>query len=309
MPTLKIKQEFPTRCIFAVNRNTKQLLIAEAFRHKLREPMNKKIIHVLSSIFPSFFAKKFYNRLLHPQIKKIRPNEIETLEKAEKEILSILKNTIQLYKWGNGKNKVLLVHGWEGHAGNFSDIIEELLLADFTIYAFDGPGHGNSSGGKNIMFEYLDTVDKIITRLAIKNIVSHSFGSVVTTFALSQIPNHKIDRYVLLTTPHTFSNYVSNISEKAGISPRAIHLFLKRIEKERNEKIDAFDVSKYVQKINVDKALILHDSNDRIIPIYEAKAVAKKWNAAQLVEISNTGHFRMLRTPVIADTIIKFIED
>ena len=128
LPTLKIKQEFPTRCIFAVNRNTKQLLIAEAFRHKLREPMNKKIIHVLSSIFPSFFAKKFYNRLLHPQIKKIRPNEIETLEKAEKEILSILKNTIQLYKWGNGKNKVLLVHGWEGHAGNFSDIIEYILF-------------------------------------------------------------------------------------------------------------------------------------------------------------------------------------
>lgn len=159
--------------------------------------------------------KKFYTRLLlHPQIKKVRTNELETIEKAEKIILSILNNTIQIYKWGNGKNRILLVHGWEGHVGNFSDIIEKLLKTDFTIYAFDGPGHGNSSGGKNIMFEYLDTVDKIITRLAIKNIVSHSFGSVVTTFALSQIPNHKINRYVLLTTLHTFSDYVSNISEK-----------------------------------------------------------------------------------------------
>lgn len=271
--------------------------------------MNKKTIHTLSSIFPSFFAKKFYNRLLHPQIKKTRQNELDTLEKSEKAILSILNNNIQLYKWGNGKNKILLIHGWEGQAGNFSDIIEKLLTANFTIYAFDGPGHGNSSGGKNIMFEYLDTVDKIITKLDIKNIVSHSFGSVVTTFALSQIPNHKIDKYVLLTTPHTFSNYVSNISEKLGISNRAINLFLKRIEKERNEKIDEFDVSKYIQNVNVEKAIIIHDINDRIIPISEAKEVVQQWNNAELVEISNTGHFKMLRTPEVVTTIIKFIEN
>lgn len=269
--------------------------------------MNKGTIQTLSNIFPSFFAKKFYNRLLHPQVKKIRTHELETLEKAEKEVLSIQNNNIQLYKWGNGENKILLVHGWEGQAGNFSDIIEKLLVENFTIYSFDGPGHGNSSGGKNIMFEYLDTVDKVITKLDIKNIVSHSFGSVVTTFALSQIPNHKIEKYVLLTTPHTFRNYVLNISGKIGISNRAINIFLKKIEKERNEKIDELDVCKYVQKANVEKAIIIHDINDRIIPISEAKEVAKKWKKAELVEITNTGHFKMLRTPEIAEKIIEFI--
>jgi pimeloyl-ACP methyl ester carboxylesterase len=269
--------------------------------------MNKRTIQTLSDIFPSFFAKKFYNRLFHPQVKKIRVNELETLEKSEKEVLSIQNNNIQLYKWGNGENKILLVHGWEGQSGNFSGIIEKLLVENFTIYSFDGPGHGNSTGGKNIMFEYLDMVDNIITKLDIKNIVSHSFGSVVTTFALSQIPNHKIDRYVLLTTPHTFSSYVSNISGKMGISDRAINIFLKKIEKERNVKIDEFDVSKYVQNVNVEKAIIIHDVNDRIIPISEAEEVAKKWNNAELVEISNTGHFKMLRTPEIAEIIIEFI--
>jgi hypothetical protein len=63
--------------------------------------MNKRIIQTLSNIFPSFFAKKFYNRLVHPQIKKIRANELETLEKSEKEVLSIQNNNIQLYKWVN----------------------------------------------------------------------------------------------------------------------------------------------------------------------------------------------------------------
>jgi pimeloyl-ACP methyl ester carboxylesterase len=269
--------------------------------------MKKGTIQTLSNIFPSFFAKKFYNRLLNPQIKKIRKNELETLKKAEKKVLIIQNNKIQLYKWGNGENKILLVHGWEGQAGNFSYLIEKFLVENFTIYSFDGPGHGNSSKGKNVMFEYLDTVDKIITKLDIKNIVSHSFGSVVTTFALSQIPNHKIDSYVLLTTPYTFSNYVSNISKKTGISNRAINIVLKKIEKERNEKIDEFDVSKYVQNINVEKAIIIHDVNDRIIPISKAEEVAEKWNSVELVAITNTGHFKMLRTTEVANIIIEFI--
>lgn len=271
--------------------------------------MNKKTIQFLSDIFPSFFAKKFHYRLLHPQIKKMRKNETEILAKAEKEIFSINNNNIQLYKWGNSEKKILLVHGWEGQAGNYSELIEKLLVENYTVYSFDGPGHGNSSGGKNIMYEYLDTVDKIITKLDVRNIVSHSFGSVVTTYSLSQIPNHKIDRYVLLTTPHTFSNYVSNISEKMGISDRAINLFLKKIENERNVKIDEFDVSKYVQNVNVEKAIIIHDVNDKIIPISEAEEVVKKWKNADLLKITNTGHFKILRTPEVANMIIEFMEN
>lgn len=73
---------------------------------------------------------------------------------------------------GNSEKKILLVHGWEGQAGNYSELIEKLLVENYTVYSFDGPGHGNSSGGKNIMYEYLDAVDKIITKLDVRNIVS-----------------------------------------------------------------------------------------------------------------------------------------
>jgi pimeloyl-ACP methyl ester carboxylesterase len=271
--------------------------------------MKKKTIQFLSNIFPSFFAKKFHYRLLHPQKKKKRKNEIDILEKAKKEFLSINNNRIQLYKWGDFEKKILLVHGWEGHAGNYADLIEKLLVENYTVYSFDGPGHGNSSGGKNVMFEYLFTVDKVITMLDVRNIVSHSFGSVVTTYALSQIPHHKIDRYVLLTTPHTFSKYVYNASKKTGISDKAIHLFLKKIEDQRNEKIDAYDVSKFIKNVNVEKAIIIHDINDSVIPISEAEEVVKKWKNADLLRISNTGHFRILRTPFVAKIITDFIGD
>ncbi|GAA5225005.1 alpha/beta fold hydrolase [Membranihabitans marinus] len=271
--------------------------------------MNKKNIQILSSIFPSYFAKKFYNRLLHPQIRKNRSHEIATLAKADKKFININNNDIQIYKWGNGDKKILLVHGWEGQAGNYADIVEQLLDNHYTVYAFDGPGHGNSSGGKNIMFEYADTLDKIITKLEIRKIVSHSFGSVVTIYGLNQIPSYKIDRYVLLTMPHSFNNYVSNISNKMGLSEKATQLFIKKLESERNVKIESLDLSKYVQNINVDKALVIHDEKDKVIPISDAEAVVSKWENAELMKISNTGHFKILRTPDVAKILIEFMEN
>jgi len=267
------------------------------------------IIQIWSNIFPKYFAKKFYSKLLNPQIRKNREYELATLEKAVKSTVLVNSNEIQLYRWGESENKILLVHGWEGQAANYSEIIEKLLIENYTIYSFDGPGHGKSKGGNNIMFEYRDSVKFIIEKLNINQIVSHSFGSVVTTYALSQLPNHKIKRYVLLTTPWTFKSYVYNISSKIGIGRKSINKFIKIIEEEKNEKIEDMDVAKYVKNANIEKALIIHDINDKVIPISDAEEVVKRWDKAVLHKIENTGHFRILRTPEVTDKIIEFIEN
>lgn len=269
--------------------------------------MNKSIIQFLSNVFPSFFAKKLYHHLLNPQVRAMKEKDREVLAKAEKEILTIHNNSIYLYTWGSTGDKILLVHGWEGNAGNYSYLIEQLLANQYMVYAFDAPGHGNSSGGANVMFEFINTVKTIITQLGIKKVISHSFGSVATTYSLAQLPDHKIDKYVLLTTPCTFRSYVSNISGRMGLSERAINLFLRKLEKEIGEKIDELDVSKYVQKMSVTKAIIIHDVMDKVIPISEAEEVAHNWKNAEIFKISNTGHFRILRTPDVANITIDFM--
>jgi pimeloyl-ACP methyl ester carboxylesterase len=269
--------------------------------------MKKIIINKLSLFFPNYFANKLYNSLLNPQQKKKRQIEIETLANANKETISINGNKIQCYKWGNNEDSVLLIHGWEGNAGNYSEIVLKLLENNYSVYAFDGPGHGQSSGGKNVMFEYLDTVQHFISKWDIKKIISHSFGSVVTTYALSLIPNHTIDKYILLTTPHTFKDYVGNISNKIGFHQRTINSFIKKIEKERNQSIDEMDVVKYINNNSVKEALILHDIKDRIIPISQARIVADAWSKSNLLEIENTGHFKILRSKSVHETIINFL--
>ena len=64
--------------------------------------------------------------LTNSQIRKLRTNELVTLEKANKAKYKFKDFDIQLYIWKGGEKNVLLIHGWEGQAGNFLDLIEKL---------------------------------------------------------------------------------------------------------------------------------------------------------------------------------------
>jgi hypothetical protein len=44
----------------------------------------KNIIRILSYLLPDVIANFAYKQLTSPQIKKLRPNELETLDKAQK---------------------------------------------------------------------------------------------------------------------------------------------------------------------------------------------------------------------------------
>lgn len=269
----------------------------------------KKVVHFLSDRFPSYFGNKIYKNVLNPQVKKLREHELAMLNCAEKSTYSILNYSIQGYKWGNGSQDILLIHGWEGQAGNFTDIIEALLKADYTVYAYDAPGHGYSSGGGEVMFDFHEVARQMINQLKVKKIISHSFGSVATSYSLAKMPDYVLDKCVMITTPSSFATNVSNLCYRMGLSRRAINNFYGRVQDERAININDLNVAKFVQQINVKKALILHDVNDKIIPFKESQRVAEKWKEAKLRPIQDTGHFRILRTPAVTDQVIEFLHD
>lgn len=119
---------------------------------------------------------------------KIRSHEKDQLEKAQKENFAYLDFNIQLYKWGNGEKHILLIHGWEGHAGNFADLIQRLIQYNYTVHAFDGPSHGASSKGPTNSFEFTNLVETLMRKFNITQVVSHSFGSVASLIALGSHP-------------------------------------------------------------------------------------------------------------------------
>ena len=130
--------------------------------------LKKKLIHFLSSIFPNVFVSIAYKHLTTPQVHKLRPHEALILNKAEQTDFPFEDFIIKTYRWGTGSKAVILVHGWEGQAGNFADLIELLIANDYTVYAFDGPGHGASSKGETSLFKFTSLVGALIEKYNVK---------------------------------------------------------------------------------------------------------------------------------------------
>lgn len=270
--------------------------------------MKKKLVRIASGVFPRIITSFAYNKLTNPQVHKLRKNEIETLDKAHKERFEFKEFDIQLYTWKGGDKKVLLIHGWEGQAGNFSDLIEELLKNGYTVHSFDTPSHGASSKGGTSLFEFSELVGLLIRKNDIKTLISHSFGGVATTYALYNNTNLKIDKYVLLTTPDKFIERINDVSDKVGISPRIKRRLIQKLERETNMSVKALNVSGFVKFISVENALIFHDKNDKVIPIEQSRNVHLNWEVSEMREVEGTGHFRILRTKAVIDEVIEYLD-
>ena len=95
--------------------------------------MKKKIVWIISYLFPTYFSKIAYQQLTQTQVKKLRPHEMEVMATATQEDFSFEDFTIKTYYWkGDTERRIMLMHGWEGQAGNFADFIPELQKEGFT---------------------------------------------------------------------------------------------------------------------------------------------------------------------------------
>lgn len=287
--------------------------------------MNQNLVRVLSAIFPGQVASYAYQQLTSPQVRKLREREMEVLNSATRESIVFQGFDIQTYHWpGNGK-KLLLVHGWEGQAGNFADIVLRLQAEGYDLYAFDGPSHGFSSKGKTSLFEFAELVEMLLLEWRPSLIISHSFGAIPTTYALSLHPELAIEKYLMLTTPDRFIDRIDTVANDTGISEKVKNKLIERLElelklkaemlKERdnqkneiNLRVESLNVRDFIRTISVKEVLIIHDKDDRVLPITYSRYIAEQWAKANIWEIEGTGHFRMLRTEFVLNKVVEFFE-
>jgi len=269
--------------------------------------MRQVLMKIVSALFPSYIIKKAISTLMNPQVRKLRANEEQILAMAQQEVLDYEGFKVQLYKWGSGTKKILMVHGWEGQAGNFSDVVTALLNEDVTIYAFDAPSHGHSSKGETSIFQFVEVVSILLRKHKVDYIVSHSFGGVATVSALYNNRDITVEKYCLFTTPDRFTERIDDVANMIGLSDGIKKKLLARLQEDLDGDIETFNVSDFVQQVAVDKALIIHDKADRVIPISRARNVHSKWPASDMLEVEGTGHFRILRSSEVITAAVDFL--
>ena len=197
--------------------------------------LKKWFVKTGSILFPNKVVAFAYQQLTSPQVRKLRPHELLVLDQSQKETFEFQDFDIQLYTWKGGPKSVLLIHGWEGQAGNFADLVQEL------------------------------------------------------------------------TVPNRFLERIDDVAQQVGITEKVKNKLITRLESEIGLDVAGLNVSDFVEHVQVKRALIIHDTNDRVIPIERAKKVNEHWKNADFLEIEGTGHFRILRTKKVLDQAIAFL--
>ncbi len=242
--------------------------------------------------------KKVIDQLLHrlsnPQVSKMRDFEATVLKQARQSNFKFKDFEIAEYCWGHGPRKALLIHGWEGHAGNFAALIPILVDSGFTVTAFDAPAHGQSSKGTTTLFDYANVVSHYLKNDFYELFVSHSFGSVPLTFALDRADAYPLNKLMLITSPDRFDDRVKQITDMIGLPKEAAEHVMDVFDERFGVDCHTLSVSNFCAKLQPIKAMILHGEEDKVLPPSWSAAVAQQLKNCERIDLKDAGHYRIL---------------
>lgn len=212
------------------------------------------------------------------------------------------RTRVAAWRWGHGPS-VLLVHGWEGRGSQLGAFVEPLVAAGLSVVAFDAPAHGDSAGRRLYLTDHADAITDVAATVGpLHATIAHSFGAAATLLAHSRggvdascnimvAPNVLIDDAVarfakLIALDEEERDGLEHaLTVHSGIGPRA--LGLGRLVGKRDAGL-----------------LVLHDRDDREVPLVHGERLAAVWPNARLVTTDGLGHRRILRDDlVIAETV------
>ncbi|UXX79685.1 alpha/beta hydrolase [Reichenbachiella carrageenanivorans] len=271
----------------------------------------KKLIQLyfrfLSSLSPKLAANQAFELFQKPLNKKIRKKELPFYETAKSFSLKHQQEDIQCYELGDPTHPlVLMVHGWESNAASLSAIATPLAEAGHHVILFNLPAHGYSKLKKTNIKRCKDVFLAVVAHLQPKgrfSIISHSFGSAVTSFALSK-SSYAVDQLIFLTSPNEITNIFKEFANFIGLSQKSFHHLCRKAEAILHEPLDHLKVEGLGNKIDYQNLLIIHDKDDKIIPKSNAEEITKQWANADLKLIEKTGHYKMLWNDQVIDHIV-----
>lgn len=266
---------------------------------------------IMDRLWPSFLAKQVYYFMSNPNVRKLRDFEEVILDRAVRERVAFRDFDLQTYAWGDPKHKtVLMIHGWEGQAGNFGALVDLLLEKNYYVVSYDGPSHGRSSKGNTSMFEMGDVASFFMKKYQPSYLVSHSFGSIATIYGLVDQPDLGIEKWLVVTTPHNFKARIQGVADFLGVTTRTIDKVITMVEKDTGESIDVINVDAYSERLedNPKDVLLVHSKSDKILPIEDSRKVKEALGAkANMIELDNLGHYSILWSDELKEIVVDYL--
>lgn len=263
-------------------------------------PLPLAALAAASHVAPSLVAPFFRRLMLHPR-KHFRAPPALALPAAGERL--DFGEGLVAWRWGAGPT-VLLAHGFEGSPAQFGAVIDALIGRGRTVVALDMPAHGASAGEEASVASFAQAVGLALHRLGpVDAVVGHSLGAAASLHAVAQ--HGGAGRIVLLSAPSAVERALRSFAGAVRLSRRATDAFVAEVERRVGRPAADFDVRRIAPRLSL-PILLIHDQNDRQVPVVEAARAAHVLPGAELMITRGLGHNRLLADPAVVGAIVAF---
>lgn len=233
--------------------------------------------------------------------KAARPGEREVLETATSSSIAGMK----AWSWGEGPT-VLLVHGWNGRGTQLGGFVEPLVERGFRVVAFDAFGHGESPGNSMSIPELATCIRQVSDELGgLYGVVAHSMGGAATTVALAN--GLELERAVFISPPADPREFLQIYGDALAISEEVRAHMKERVERRLGITMQSMRATSIAPSMRV-PLLVVHDQNDKEVPVDSGQAIARTWPNAELLLTEGLGHQRILHSEHVTNVAVSFID-
>jgi pimeloyl-ACP methyl ester carboxylesterase len=269
-------------------------------------------MRLLGSLSPVHAAKLMHRLWFSAPRSTPRPAEQATLDSGTRLSFDVQGRNVTAWAWGDEGPTVLLLHGWGGYAGQMHLFIEPLRMAGFRVVAFDAPAHGASAPGKHggrtvTFFEFADALDIVAAgESSVAGIIAHSGGC--TAIALALRAGWQAPATLVFVSPFAQpSASVDGFAHAIGANARVVAEFSAGVEQWLGHPWSYLDIATLDDAHKQHRLLVVHDEEDREVPLSQARAVADSWPSSQLMVTRGLGHRRLLRDPAVIERVLAFL--
>lgn len=259
----------------------------------------------LALVAPQRAAKNGFLLFCRPMRPRLNPKQLNFMKGSGAFTIDHDGETVQVYKWGSGKKKVLFLHGWQSHTYRWKSYIDALSGDDYTIYSIDAPGHGLSSGSFLSVPVYGALIQRLLIDLGeVDTIVGHSIGAFSLLYTFHRNPLLNVGKVVLMAPPGEATDFLEFYQKTLGLSNRTMQLIHQHFATVYQVPPAFFSTIKFANALKV-PGLVIHDQQDDEAPFQYSVEVSKRWKNGQLVATNGFGH--NLRSPEVVKTVTEFI--
>jgi pimeloyl-ACP methyl ester carboxylesterase len=263
-------------------------------------------INGLSLVAPERAGRTGFAIFSSPFRKKVPNHQIAFYDTGHKFEVPFQGSKLQAYKWGTGDEKILFLHGWQSSTFFWRKYVQAIDKSRYTIYAFDAPAHGLSTGRSMTVPQYSEAIKTIIELIGKPDVmVGHSVGAFTAVYAIFHHRNLAPNKIVTLAMAADANDFLHTFKTALGLSKRSMHLVIQHFVKTVNLLPEYFSIPIYAKSLEF-PVLIIHDEDDKQAGVENARLIHSCWKGSHLMLTKGLGH--KLKSKEVVKEVVNFID-